>query len=77
VESQKANTYMVPDESFELDLDSNFQEALKILEMLGLTDIDQENFLKRPDEEGDEENQNAYEEDNDDDYANDVDLDIF
>ena len=51
---------MVPDESFELDLDNNFNDAVTLLESLKIPDITRDNFLARPDEENDEKNQNAY-----------------
>ena len=74
--NQDTNLWMVPDESFELDLDNNFNDAVTLLESLKIPDITRDNFLARPDEENDEKNQNAYQEDNDYDDEED-DLDIF
>ena len=59
--SPLSNLFPVPDESFELDLDENFNDALTLLMTLGIPSIKKKNFLARP---KDPTNQNAYDEDN-------------
>jgi hypothetical protein len=51
----------VPDESFELDLDDNFNDALSLLLKLDIPSIRKKTFLARP---KDGTNQDAYDEDN-------------
>jgi hypothetical protein len=47
--SDVANFYLVPDESFEADLDENFTDALNIISLLrGVNNIKPNNFLRRP-----------------------------
>lgn len=47
---------MVPDESFELDLDNNFKDAINLIECLNIPELTADNFLARPDEEANEKN---------------------
>ena len=51
----------MPDESFELDLDDNFNDALSLLLKLDIPSIRKKTFLARP---KDGTNQEAYDEDN-------------
>ena len=45
---KEMDIYKVSDESFEVDLDENFNQALSVLLQLGIPSINRYNFLIRP-----------------------------
>lgn len=67
--------YVCDDESFEADLDINFQQAFEVLKQLGIPDLNEENFMARPEEE--DPNQDAYNQDDEEKDSDEDDLDIF
>ena len=69
--------WVVPDETFEVDLDDNFSNAYKILKEVNIESINNRTYLMRPQDRENQGNLDAYDEDEYGDEDPDDDLDPF